>query len=136
MIPAFGKHRVSGLLLYNQSEFVDAFAGDFTSSIPYRTRGLAGRATYSYNDKYFLEYNFGYNGSENFAKAKRYGFFPSYGLGWVASNEDFFKPLKNVVSFLKFRFSSGVVGNSDIGSYRFAYLDQVNTGANGYTFRR
>ncbi len=131
---SFGKHRVSGLLLYNQSEFVDAFAGDFTSSIPYRTRGLAGRATYSYNDKYFLEYNFGYNGSENFAKAKRYGFFPSYGLGWVASNEDFFKPLKNVVSFLKFRFSSGVVGNSDIGSYRFAYLDQVNTGANGYTF--
>lgn len=131
---SFGKHRVSGLLLYNQSEFVDAFAGDFTSSIPYRTRGLAGRATYSYNDKYFLEYNFGYNGSENFAKAKRYGFFPSYGVGWVASNEDFFQPLKNVVSFLKFRFSSGVVGNSDLGSYRFAYLDQVNTGANGYTF--
>ncbi|MGZ3839194.1 MAG: SusC/RagA family TonB-linked outer membrane protein [Flavisolibacter sp.] len=130
---SFGKHRVSGLLLYNQSEFVDAFAGDFTASIPYRTRGLAGRATYSYNDKYFLEYNFGYNGSENFAPSRRYGFFPSYGVGWVASNEDFFSPLKNVVNFLKFRFSSGLVGNSDLGSYRFAYLDQVNTNASGYT---
>ena len=131
---SFGKHRVSGLLLYNQSEFVNAFAGDFTGSIPFRTRGLAGRATYSFNDKYFAEYNFGYNGSENFAPSKRYGFFPSFGLGWVASNEKFFEPVKNVVSFLKFRFSSGLVGNSDLGSYRFVYLDQVNTNADGYTF--
>jgi len=131
---AFGKHRVSALVLYNQSEYVDAFAGDFTSSIPFRTRGVAGRLTYSYNDKYFIEYNFGYNGSENFAAANRYGFFPSYGLGWVASNEKFFEPLRNTISFLKFRFSSGTVGNSNIGSTRFAYLDQVNTGANGYTF--
>ncbi len=131
---AFGDHRVSGLLLYNQSEFVDAFAGDFTSSIPFRTRGLAGRITYSYNDRYFAEANFGYNGSENFAPKKRYGFFPSFGLGWVVSNEKFFDPLKNAISFLKFRFSSGDVGNSSIGSYRFAYLDQVNTGANGYSF--
>lgn len=134
---AFGKHRVSALLLYNQSEYIDAFAGNFTASLPYRTRGLAGRATYSYNDRYFIEYNFGYNGSENFAPAKRYGFFPSYGFGWVASNEDFFAPLKNTINFLKFRFSSGMVGNSQIGAnigdYRFAYLDQVNTGANGYT---
>jgi len=131
---SFGNHHVSGLLLYNQSEFVDAFAGDFTSSLPYRTRGLAGRATYSYDDKYFVEYNFGYNGSENFSPKKRYGFFPSYGLGWVASNEEFFKPLKNTINFLKFRFSSGIVGNSQIGGSRFLYLDQVNTGANGYTF--
>jgi TonB-linked SusC/RagA family outer membrane protein len=131
---SFGKHRVSGLLLYNQSEFVNAFAGDFTGSIPFRTRGLAGRATYSFNDKYFAEYNFGYNGSENFAPSKRYGFFPSFGLGWVASNEKFFEPVKKVVSFLKFRFSSGLVGNSDLGSYRFVYLDQVNTNADGYTF--
>ncbi len=131
---AFGKHRVSGLLLYNQSEYVDAFAADFTASIPFRTRGLAGRVTYSYEDKYFAEGNFGYNGSENFAPSKRYGFFPSFGLGWVASNEKFFDPYKNVISFLKFRFSSGSVGNSDIGSARFAYLDQVNTNANGYTF--
>ncbi|MDB5275718.1 MAG: TonB-dependent receptor [Ferruginibacter sp.] len=131
---AFGKHRVSGLLLYNQSEYVNAFAGDFTSSIPFRTRGLAGRVTYSFDDKYFVEGNFGYNGSENFAPKKRYGFFPSFGVGWVASNEKFFKPVKNIISFLKFRFSSGTVGNSDIGSTRFAYLDQVNTNANGYTF--
>ena len=130
----FGDHRVTGLLLYNQSEYVDAFAGDFTSSIPFRTRGLAGRVTYSYKDRYFAEANFGYNGSENFAPKKRYGFFPSFGVGWVASNEKFFDPLKNTISFLKFRFSSGDVGNSNIGSFRFAYLDQVNTGANGYSF--
>ncbi|MDQ2720006.1 MAG: TonB-dependent receptor [Bacteroidota bacterium] len=136
---SFGRSRVSGLLLYNQSEYIDAFADNFTNSIPYRTRGLAGRATYSYNDKYFAEYNFGYNGSENFAKSSRYGFFPSYGLGWVASNENFYKPLKNIITFLKFRFSTGLVGNSQIGSnintFRFAYLDQVNTtNVNGYTF--
>ncbi|MEP7144704.1 MAG: TonB-dependent receptor, partial [Ferruginibacter sp.] len=134
---AFGKHRVSALVLYNQSEFIDAFAGDFTSSIPYRTRGIAARATYSYKDRYFAEYNFGYNGSENFAPKNRYGFFPSYGLGWVVSNEDFFDPLKNTISFLKFRFSSGTVGNSQIGGNisdnRFVYLDQVNTNAEGYT---
>jgi TonB-linked SusC/RagA family outer membrane protein len=134
---SFGKHRVSALLLYNQSEWIDAFASDFTRSLPYRTRGLAGRATYSYNDRYFFEYNFGYNGSENFAPSKRYGFFPSYGLGWVASNEKFFEPLKNIISFLKFRFSSGLVGNSQVTNNieddRFLYLDQVNTGANGYT---
>lgn len=131
----FGKHRVSGLILYNQSEFVNAFADNFTSSIPFRTRGIAGRVTYSFNDKYFAEGNFGYNGSENFAPKNRYGFFPSFGLGWVASNEKFFDPFKNVVSFLKFRFSSGTVGNSDIGSARFAYLDQVNTNnVNGYLF--
>lgn len=135
---SFGNHRLSGLLLYNQSEYVDAFAGDFTSSIPSRTRGLAGRITYSYNDRYFAEGNFGYNGSENFSPKKRYGFFPSFGLGWVPSNEKFFEPLKNVIQFLKFRFSSGNVGNGNIvingTTHRFAYLDQVNTSAPGYTF--
>ncbi|HEX9511479.1 MAG TPA: TonB-dependent receptor [Puia sp.] len=135
---SLGKHHISGLVLYNQSEYIDAFASDFTGSIPFRTRGLAGRATYSYADRYFAEYNFGYNGSENFAPSRRYGFFPSYGLGWVASNESFFKPLKKTIQFLKFRFSSGSVGNSNIVinnvTYRFAYLDQVNnTTANGYT---
>jgi len=135
---AIGQHRVNALILYNQSEYVDAFAGDFTSSIPYRTRGLAGRVAYSFNDRYFAEYNFGYNGSENFAPSRRYGFFPSYGLGWVVSNERFFEPLKRAIQMLKIRFSDGKVGNSNINiggtNYRFAYLDQVNTGADGYTF--
>jgi len=134
---AIGRHRIGALLLYNQSEYVDAFAGDFTSSIPSRTRGLAGRVTYSYNDRYFAEYNFGYNGSENFAPARRFGFFPSYGLGWVVSNESFFEPLKPVIQLLKLRFSDGKVGNGNISingtTYRFAYLDQVNTNTDGYT---
>src|SRR5207249_455842 len=85
----FGRHRVSGLGLFYSSDKSNAFAGDFTSSIPERTIGLAGRATYSYDDRYFAEFNFGYNGSELFAPQNRFGFFPAIGLGWVVSNEHF-----------------------------------------------
>tara|TARA_R110002050_G_scaffold286121_2_gene436331 strand:+ start:98513 stop:101677 length:3165 start_codon:yes stop_codon:yes gene_type:complete len=130
----FDKHSVSGLLLYNQSDYVDAFAGDFIGSIPYRNRGIAGRGTYSYDDKYFFEVNAGYNGSENFAPSNRYGFFPSLAFGWVASNEEFFEPISNTISYLKIRYSDGLVG-SESGAGRFAYLDRVDQGGDfGYTF--
>ncbi|HEY8916472.1 MAG TPA: SusC/RagA family TonB-linked outer membrane protein, partial [Chitinophaga sp.] len=118
----FGKHQVTGMLLYNQSDRIDAFAGDFISSIPYRYMGLAGRATYAYNTRYLAEANFGYNGSETFAPDHRFGFFPSFGLGWVASQEKFLAPVSNAISFLKFRFSYGEVGNSSIGGRRFGYI--------------
>lgn len=135
---AFGKHRVSGLLLYNQSDYLNPFAGDFTRSIPYRTRGIAARVTYSWNDRYFVEGNAGYNGSENFAPTQRYGLFPAWGLGWVVSNEPFFNGVKNIIPFLKFRFSDGKVGSGLLGSgdnaRRFAYLTLLNEGATGYTF--
>ncbi|MBV7529757.1 TonB-dependent receptor [Chitinophaga sp. sic0106] len=135
---AFGKHRVSGLLLYNQSDYLNPFAGDFTRSIPYRTRGIAARVTYSWNDRYFVEGNAGYNGSENFAPTQRYGLFPAWGLGWVVSNEPFFNGIKNTIPFLKFRFSDGNVGSGLLGSgdnaRRFAYLTLLNEGATGYTF--
>jgi len=132
---AFGKHQVSGMLLYNQSDRVDAFAGSFISSIPYRYMGLAGRVTYAYDTRYLAEANFGYNGSETFTPDRRFGFFPSFGLGWVASQEKFLEPLKNAVSFLKFRFSYGEVGNSSIGGRRFGYIATVaNVG--GYDYGR
>jgi len=134
---SFGKHSVSGLLLANRSDFTDAFAGDFTGSIPFRNEGLAGRATYSYDDRYFFEVNAGYNGSENFAPDKRYGFFPSVAAGWVISNEKFFEPIKETIDYFKIRYSDGLVG-SDSGAGRFSYLDRVlvedNVDDFGYTF--
>jgi TonB-linked SusC/RagA family outer membrane protein len=122
---SFGKNDVSGMLLFNQSDELNTQASNLITSLPYRFRGLAGRATYGYSDKYFLEFDFGYNGSENFAPQNRYGFFPSIGAGWVVSKEKFFRPLKNAIQLFKFRFSYGIVGNSNISGRRFAYIATV-----------
>lgn len=130
----FGKHRIGGMVLFYSDDYTDAFAGDFTKSIPERYLGLAGRATYSYDDRYFAEFNAGYNGSELFAPGNRFGFFPAFGVGWVPSNEKFFEPIKNVISFLKFRYTDGVTGIGRINGRRFAYLTLVNDNANGYPF--
>ena len=130
---AFGKSRVGGLALFTQDDKTILPATDIASSIPYRTRGLATRATYSYDDKYFAEFNAGYNGSENFAPQNRYGFFPAFGVGWLVSSEKFFEPFKDVVSFLKFRYTNGYVGSSDDGS-RFAYLTFLSATHPGYTY--
>lgn len=137
----FGKHGVTGMLLYNQSDYTKVVSSDpneeedtFTGSIPYRTRGLAGRLTYAYADRYFVEFNGGYNGSENFAPANRFGFFPSYAVGWLLSEEDFFQPLSSAISFLKIRFSDGLVGISG-GGRRFGYLTILsNDGEPGYSY--
>ena len=136
----FGKKsHVSGLILYNQKAYTEAFPGDLTGSLPFKSQGLAGRATYSWGDKYFAEANFGYNGSENFAPQNRYGLFPSLGVGWVVSNEKFFAPVSNVLQFLKVRYSNGVVGAPG-GGRRFGYLTLVSDNpnnpynVNGYTF--
>lgn len=129
----FGKHDVSGMMLYNQSDRQEAFAGDFISSIPFRYMGVASRMTYAYDNKYLFEGNFGYNGSETFAPQKQFGFFPSFGLGWVASEEKFFEPLKKILSFAKARFSYGQVGNSNIGGRRFAYISTIND-TDGYSY--
>lgn len=122
---AFGKHRVTGLGLFYSSDRTNTLAGDFISSIPERYLGYAGKAAYSFDDRYFGEFNFGYNGSELFAPGNRFGFFPAIGLGWVVSNEKFFSPLKHVVNFLKFRYSNG---NTGLGSARerFLYITQLN----------
>lgn len=134
---SFGKSNVSGLLLFNASDRQDAFAGDFINSIPYRYLGIAGRATYGWDGKYLAEVNFGYNGSETFAPKKRFGFFPSYGVGWLLSEEQFFEPVTKVLSFVKLRYSYGLVGNSSIGGRRFAYISTVGGGSGGsYSYGR
>ncbi len=132
---SFGKHDVGGLLLYNQSDEINTQAENLEASLPFRFRGYAGRTTYGYANRYFAEFNFGYNGSENFLPSQRYGFFPSIGLGWVVTEEKFMSSIKNVIQFAKFRFSHGLVGNSNIGGRRFAYLGTVaEIGTNVYQF--
>ncbi len=129
----FGRHEVGGLLLFNQSEYVDGNAASFTTSVPFRNRGITGRATYGYNNRYFIEGNFGYTGSENFSPSRRYGFFPSFGAGWVVSNEKFFSPLSDVLSYFKLRYSYGLTGNGAFGT-RFLYLSQLTRTSNVYQF--
>ncbi len=122
-------HNVSGLLLYNQRSYDD---GGIQA---YRNQGFAGRAAYSYKNKYIGEFNFGYNGSENFAKGKRFGFFPSFAAGWLVSEEDFWASMKNTVNFLKLRASVGQAGNDQIGSSRrFAYITTMNSSNTGYSW--
>ena len=131
----FGKHDVSAMLLYNPSDEKNTKATSVETALPYRFNGFAGRATYSYNDRYFGEFNFGYNGSENFAPGHRYGFFPSAGLGWVISNESFFDNARSIVPFLKLRATYGLVGNSNITGRRFAYLSTISSSTSpSYTF--
>ncbi|MFD2885353.1 SusC/RagA family TonB-linked outer membrane protein [Chitinophaga cymbidii] len=130
----FGRHDVSGLLLFNQSDYINGDANDLVSSIPFRIRGLSGRVTYGFDNRYFTEVNFGYNGSENFTPKRRYGFFPSFGAGWVVSNEKFFETLKDAVPHLKFRYTWGISGNSNTNS-RFLFMTRINNdGVGGYQF--
>ncbi len=123
------KHRFSGMLVYMMRNYLTGNAESLQLSLPNRNLGVSGRMTYSYADRYFAEANFGYNGSERFARNERFGFFPSIGLAWNISNEPFWKEdLKRVVSNFKLRATYGIVGNDAIGSAsdRFFYLSEVN----------
>src|SRR5690606_25682298 len=100
-------------------------------NLPYRRQGVAGRATYSYKDRYLAEVNFGYNGSENFPKGSRFGFFPAYSAGWVVSNESFWNI--SAINNFKIRASHGKVGNDQIGQ-RFLFLNTINTAGQSYRF--
>ncbi|MDR3246895.1 MAG: TonB-dependent receptor [Prevotellaceae bacterium] len=135
------KHRVGALFLYQQKDYQRTNITETPPelmSIPKRNQGMAGRLTYSYNDIYFLEGNFGYNGTENFPKGQRFGFFPSIALGYVLSNYDFMREKLPFVSMLKLRYSYGLVGNDQIqkngSDVRFPYLTTVNQSATGYQF--
>ena len=130
------KHAVTGLLVYTLQQRLEGNAGTLQKSLPYRNMGLAGRFTYAYDNRYFTEVNFGYNGSERFDKKHRWGFFPSAGVGYVISNEPFFKPLADKITLLKMKATYGLVGNDAIGSERFFYLSNVNLndGARGMSF--
>jgi TonB-linked SusC/RagA family outer membrane protein len=127
-VNTFGKHNISALMVLTTREGLNAFQRSLQLSLPSRNAGLAGRATYSFDSRYFAEFNFGYNGSERFATNHRWGFFPSAGAGWIISNEKFWENLKPVVNMLKLRYSYGLVGNDRIGDNndRFFYLSQVD----------
>lgn len=131
-------HRVSAMLLFNQQKrriYDASTANSLESAIEYRMMGWAGRATYSWKDRYFAEFNIGHNGAENFTPKHRYGTFPAFGVGWVPSNESFWKPIEKIVPFLKIRYTDGKVGNSEVSGRRFMYLDQmVANGDYGYKF--
>lgn len=117
----FGKHDVTGMLLYNQNDY------RYQADIPTRYQGLVGRATYGYDDRYLAEVNFGYNGSENFRKGKRFGFFPAFSLGWRISQEDFMESTRNWLNNLKLRGSYGEVGNDvySVNGVRQRFLYQA-----------
>ena len=139
----FGKHALSGLLLYNIQTTNDP---NYTYNVPSSLIGSAGRVTYGYDDRYLAEFNIGYNGSENFPEGKRFGIFPALSLGWIVTNEKFF-PKNSWISWLKLRGSYGEVGNDQIGGRRFLYLpstwinlpiysstDSKSSVGNGYSF--
>ncbi|MDR2563469.1 MAG: TonB-dependent receptor [Prevotellaceae bacterium] len=127
------RHTVSGLFVITGRDELKANTGNLQLSLPYRNIGLAGRLTYGYKDRYFVEGNFGYNGSERFARNERFGFFPSIGAGYIISNEGFWEPLKKIVSKVKFKATYGLVGNDAIGAEedRFFFLSQVNLSDSG-----
>lgn len=128
----FGRHAVGVMGIFNRRDYKDLTAANSTANLPYRRQGWAGRFNYGYDQRYLLEWNFGYNGSENFARGKRYGFFPAISAGWVLSNEKFWNP--GVINHLKIRGSYGQVGNDNVGGSRFFYLSTVNKTAIGYPF--
>lgn len=114
------KHYINALFLYNQRDY------DNGEKVPFRHQGIAGRAAYTYLGKYVAEFNFGYNGSENFAPGKRYGFFPSVAVGWILSEEAFMESLNKTFNKIKFRASYGLVGNDQLDGRRFAYQTTIS----------
>lgn len=127
----FGEHNVGALVLYNQNK--KYYPAQWTST-PTAYLGLVGRITYDYASKYIAEFDFGYNGSENFAPGKRFGAFPAGSIGWVISEEKWMKG-QRVVDFLKLRASVGLVGNDNMSNNRFLYLaDSYDRDLDGGTY--
>ena len=125
-----GKHAVGAMVLYNQKE-----RQKYDDALTYRTQGLVGRVTYGYDNRYFIEANFGYTGSETFAKKNRFGFFPAVGVSYMISNESWYpEGLKNVLSSAKIRASVGRTGNDDTGTSRFLY--RATFSESGHTFNQ
>ncbi|RYY35971.1 MAG: TonB-dependent receptor [Sphingobacteriaceae bacterium] len=136
---AFGDHNISSTLigtmqstLYSSARDPRTQAYTLPYSLPFRNLGLAGRLTYSFKSRYYVEFNFGYNGSERFSEAHRFGFFPTIGGSWIVSNEGFWGN-NDIINRLKIRGSYGLVGNDAIGDQRFFYLSDVEL-VNGPNF--
>jgi TonB-linked SusC/RagA family outer membrane protein len=120
----FNKHTVTGLLLYQRQKQV------IEAQLPFNLMGIASRLTYGFDNRYFLEFNAGYNGSEQFAKGRRFGFFPAVSGAWIISKEKFLENNK-IITLLKLRGSYGSVGNDRIGNRRFLYLDDIQVVGGG-----
>lgn len=131
------KHRIGLMAMYYQRDYRDGNAGSAINSLPYRKQGVAFRSTYSFLDRYFAEFNLGYNGSENFPKGQRFGIFPAGALGYLISEEEFWKDsnLSTILNVLKLKGSVGLVGSESLpGGERYAYLTLVGEGFGGYGF--
>lgn len=129
----FGEdHRVGGMLMYYQTDKTYSNVSTSIAAIPYRTQGIAVRATYSYADRYFAEFNMGYNGTENFEKGNRFGLFPAGAVGYLISGEPWWGV--NFINHLKLRASIGLVGSDRLGSGRYAYLSTWGSGLGGHRF--
>ena len=126
----FNLHHATGMLMYMQREYR-------SSVLPERNQGFSGRFTYDYGQRYLVELNFGYNGTERLAKKERFEFFPAVSLGWVISNEKFFEPMTKYIDNLKIRGSYGLVGSDETGlsagAQHFLYIDQVSLNNIGFT---
>ena len=131
-VRSFGKHNVSGLLLANRSIRIK------NNEVPFCYQGISGRVTYNYDQRYLIEIDMGFNGSENFAPGRRYGKFPAASAGWVISNEAFMRSTQGWLDMLKIRGSYGLVGNDQAGSNasdnRFGYLQFYNNSGDAYSF--
>jgi TonB-linked SusC/RagA family outer membrane protein len=114
-------HNISALAVYTQSDYLSDTNGSLKASLPSRTQSVSGRLTYGYKSRYFAEVNAGYSGSQVFAPKQRWALFPALGFGWTISEEAFFEPVKQVVSYLKVRYSDGKVG-TDGSVARFQYI--------------
>lgn len=127
----FGKHTVGGMLMYMMREYRK-------TQLPNRNQGLSGRFTYDFDNRYWAEFNFGYNGTERLAKGHRFEFFPAMSLGWVPSQEAFWEPLRNTIDYMKIRGSYGLVGSDETGTSagapHFLYFDTITLhGGGSYT---
>ena len=126
----FGNHRVGGLLFYYLESTTESGADSSMNAIARRYQSLSGRFTYGFKDTYFLDVNFGLNGSENFQSGRQYGFFPAVAVGWVPTQYEFMKRIK-WIDFMKIRASYGMVGNDRISSVRFPYLTIIEEKTDG-----
>lgn len=122
------KHDVTAMVLYMQNDY------RYNSDLAKRYQGIVGRVTYGYDNKYLFEFNAGYNGSENFHKSRRFGFFPAVSLGWRITQESFMESTKGWLDNLKVRGSYGEVGNDQMGNQRFLYEQKWSQISNDYLF--
>ncbi len=128
----FGRHDVTGMVLYNQKDTQRQNVASGLNLLPFRKQSVVARFSYGYDSRYMLEGSFGMTGSENFAPGNRWGIFPAIGGAWFISHEKFFEPISEAINKLKLRASYGKTGNDDLGNLgRFPYMPSLSTGGGG-----